>query len=133
MKLLGLDVGKSRIGVAFCDTSVGIVFPRDVINVKSEKKAIEEISNIVKSEKIDKIIVGLPLNFNSTRSQIQEYVENFARLLKENLSVDIEFFDERFTTKMAMSMSNKGKNIDSIAAKIILEDYIKLHSSDLYP
>jgi len=68
MKLLGLDVGKSRIGVAFCDTSVGIVFPRDVINVKSEKKAIEEISNIVKSEKIDKIIVGLPLNFNSTRS-----------------------------------------------------------------
>jgi putative Holliday junction resolvase len=133
MKLLGLDVGKSRIGVAFCDTSVGIVFPRDVINVKSEKKAIEEISNIVKSEKIDKIIVGLPLNFNSTRSQIQEYVENFARFLKESLSVDIEFFDERFTTKMAMSMSNKGKNIDSIAAKIILEDYIKLHSSDLYP
>jgi len=133
MKLLGLDVGKSRIGVAFCDTSVGIVFPRDVINVKSEKKAIEEISNIVKSEKIDKIIVGLPLNFNSTRSQIQEYVENFTRFLKESLSVDIEFFDERFTTKMAMSMSNKGKNIDSIAAKIILEDYIKLHSSDLYP
>jgi|YNPMSStandDraft_2_1061718.scaffolds.fasta_scaffold01047_9 putative Holliday junction resolvase len=128
MRLLGLDVGKSRIGVAFCDTSVGIVFPRNVINVKSEEKAIEEITKIVEQDRIDKIIVGLPLNFNSTRSNIQSYVENFVNLLKKKVKVEIEFFDERFTTKIASMMSSNSKNVDSIAAKIILEDYIKFKS-----
>jgi putative Holliday junction resolvase len=134
MRLLGLDVGKSRIGVAFCDTSVGIVFPRNVINVKSEEKAIEEITKIVEQDRIDKIIVGLPLNFNSTRSNIQSYVENFVNLLKKKVKVEIEFFDERFTTKIASMMSSNSKNVDSIAAKIILEDYIKFksQSGDLY-
>jgi len=134
MRLLGLDVGKSRIGVAFCDTSVGIVFPRNVINVKSEEKAIEEITKIVEQDRIDKIIVGLPLNFNSTRSNIQSYVENFVNLLKKKVKVEIEFFDERFTTKIASMMSSNSKNVDSIAAKIILEDYIKFksQSSDLH-
>jgi putative Holliday junction resolvase len=128
MRLLGLDVGKSRIGVAFYDTSVGIVFPRNVINVKSEEKAIEEITKIVEQDRIDKIIVGLPLNFNSTRSNIQSYVENFVNLLKKKVKVEIEFFDERFTTKIASMMSSNSKNVDSIAAKIILEDYIKFKS-----
>ena len=128
MRLLGLDVGKSRIGVAFCDTSVGIVFPRNVINVKSEEKAIEEITKIVEQDRIDKITVGLPLNFNSTRSNIQSYVENFVNLLKKKVKVEIEFFDERFTTKIASMMSSNSKNVDSIAAKIILEDYIKFKS-----
>jgi putative Holliday junction resolvase len=128
MRLLGLDVGKSRIGVAFCETSVGIVFPRNVINVKSEEKAIEEITKIVEQDRIDKIIVGLPLNFNSTRSNIQSYVENFVNLLKKKVKVEIEFFDERFTTKIASMMSSNSKNVDSIAAKIILEDYIKFKS-----
>jgi putative Holliday junction resolvase len=134
MRLLGLDVGKSRIGVAFCDTSVGIVFPRNVINVKSEEKAIEEITKIVEQDRIDKIIVGLPLNFNSTRSHIQSYVENFVNLLKKKVKVEIEFFDERFTTKIASMMSSNSRNVDSIAAKIILEDYIKFksQSGDLY-
>jgi putative Holliday junction resolvase len=134
MRLLGLDVGKSRIGVAFCDTSVGIVFPRNVINVKSEEKAIEEITKIVEQDRIDKIVVGLPLNFNSTRSNIQSYVENFVNLLKKKVKVEIEFFDERFTTKIASMMSSNSKNVDSIAAKIILEDYIKFksQSGDLY-
>jgi len=134
MRLLGLDVGKSRIGVAFCDTSLGIVFPRNVINVKSEEKAIEEITKIVEQDRIDKIIVGLPLNFNSTRSNIQSYVENFVNLLKKKVKVEIEFFDERFTTKIASMMSSNSKNVDSIAAKIILEDYIKFksQSGDLY-
>jgi putative Holliday junction resolvase len=134
MRLLGLDVGKSRIGVAFCDTSLGIVFPRNVINVKSEEKAIEEITKIVEQDRIDKIIVGLPLNFNSTRSNIQSYVENFVNLLKKKVKVEIEFFDERFTTKIASMMSSNSKNVDSIAAKIILEDYIKFNSQsgDLY-
>ena len=128
MRLLGLDVGKSRIGVAFCDTSVGIVFHRNVINVKLEEKAIEEITKIVEQDRIDKIIVGLPLNFNSTKSNIQSYVENFVNLLKKKVKVEIEFFDERFTTKIASMMSSNSKNVDSIAAKIILEDYIKFKS-----
>ncbi len=135
MRLLGLDVGRSRIGVAFCDTSIGIVFPRNVINVKSEEKAIEEIAKVVEQDRIDRIIVGLPLNFNSTRSHVQNYVERFVNLLKKKVKVEVEFFDERFTTKIASMMSNNSKNIDSIAAKIILEDYIKFksQSGDLYP
>ncbi|MGB9621496.1 MAG: Holliday junction resolvase RuvX [Brevinematia bacterium] len=123
MRILALDVGKKNVGIAFCDTEIGIVFPRKAIVVKSTDKALEEIKNIVGKDKVDKIVVGLPLNFNSSRSHIQEFVEEFTQKLKEKISVDIEFFDERFTTKIASLFSSE--NIDSISAKILLEDYIK--------
>lgn len=130
MKLLGLDVGTKRIGVAFCDTNIGIVFPRDVIIIKSEEKAIEEIKNVIIKDKIDKIIVGMPLNFNSTKSKIQEHVESFCQKLKTKVNIDIEFFDERFTTKIAGGITNK--NIDSISASLILEDYLKTTQKEDY-
>ncbi len=122
MRLLGLDIGTKRIGVAFCDTDIGIVFPREAIVNKGDK-AIDEIASIVKKDKIDRIVIGLPLNFNSTTSNIQKYVESFFKDLKSKVNIEVELFDERFTTKIAQNLGVK--NIDSISAKIILEDYIK--------
>lgn len=126
MRLIALDVGLKRIGVAFCDTSVGIVFPRKPIIVESEDKAIEEIKNIVVREKIDRVVVGLPMNFNSSRSKIQEYIEEFSSKLKERLGVRVELFDERFTTRIAENLGIGKKNIDSVSASILLEDYVRL-------
>lgn len=123
MRFLGLDIGTKNIGVAFFDSNVGIIFPRDVVVVKSEKFAIEELKRIVEKDKVDKIVVGLPLNFNSTKSKIQDYVENFCSKLKEVIGIEIEFFDERFTTKIVEGMGRK--NIDSLSASLILEGYLK--------
>ncbi|MFN4245970.1 MAG: Holliday junction resolvase RuvX [Brevinematia bacterium] len=128
MRLLGLDVGTKRIGVAFCDTNVGIVFPRESIFANDKVVAIKKIIDIVIKDKIDKIVVGLPLNFNSTRSKIQGYIEDFCSNLKKEVNVEVETFDERFTTRIAQDAGVK--NIDSVSAKIILEDYIK--SKGLY-
>lgn len=123
MRLLSLDVGKRNIGIAFCDTSVGIVFPRAPVVVKSEKQTVSEIKNIVIRDRIEKIIVGLPLNFDSTESHIQKYVEDFVKLLSKEIDIEIEFFDERFTTKIANLYTSK--NVDSVSAKLLLEDYLK--------
>lgn len=124
MRLLALDIGTKRVGVAFCDTSIGIVFAREVIVVKNERDIINNVKEIVAKDRIDKVIVGLPLNFNSTRSHIQSYVENIAAKIKKEVGIDVELFDERFTTKIATQIGSK--NIDSISAKILLEDYINL-------
>ncbi|MEN2997455.1 MAG: Holliday junction resolvase RuvX [Brevinematia bacterium] len=123
MRLLGLDVGIKKIGVAFCDTDIGIVFPREVITVKDLKSSIGKIKEIVAKDRVDKVVIGLPLNFNSTKSKIQEYVEDFSNKLKEELNIDIELFDERFTTRIAERFGVK--NVDSVSAVILLEDYIK--------
>lgn len=124
MRLLALDIGTKRVGVAFCDTNIGIVFPREPIVVKNEKDIINKVKEDVVKDKIDKVIVGLPLNFNSTRSHIQSYVEDVARKIKREVGVEVELFDERFTTKIATYLGSK--NIDSLSAKILLEDYINL-------
>lgn len=123
MRFLGLDVGTRNIGVAFYDSNVGIIFPRDVVLVKTEEYAVGELKKIIERDKIDKIVVGLPVNFNSTRSKIQEYVEKFCNKLKNAVNVEIEFFDERFTTIIAQTVTSK--NVDSISASLILEGYLK--------
>ncbi|MCX8029216.1 MAG: Holliday junction resolvase RuvX [Brevinematales bacterium] len=128
MRLLGLDIGTKNIGVAFCDTSVGIVFPRTPIKFLNQDYVINQLKDIIRKDRIEKIIVGLPLNFNSTKSGIQEYIERFASTLNESLGVEVELFDERFTTMIAQNLGVK--NIDSVSAKIILEDYIKFKFSN---
>jgi putative Holliday junction resolvase len=133
MRIVGIDFGEKRIGIAV--SIDGVVVPREVITVKNENDAVEKISRYLRDERAEKIVVGLPLTITGQRGRGSEKVKRFADKLKEKVTVPVELFDERFTSADAMArlktqgISEKemrGK-LDSVAAALLLESYESSH------
>src|SRR3990172_2617088 len=129
--ILCLDVGTKRIGVAKSD-ALGVaahVLPK--ITRKSDEQAVKAISSLVKEEQAGRIVVGLPINLNDTLGPAAERVQSFADRLKKEVSVPVEFWDERFSTAEAerflleadLSRRKRKAKIDSLSAQIILQSY----------
>jgi len=131
IKLLGIDYGEKNIGIAFADTNYNIVIP--ITNLKSSNKTVFlEICNIIKEKKIDKIIVGLPLNKDATESKICGKIKKFVIMLNSFIDIPVEFIDETMTTKeieaelinLKVSYKKRKEKIDQLSACLILENYI---------
>ncbi len=135
-KLLGLDVGEKRIGVAVADLSLGMAFAREFILRSNDSAVFKIISELCINENISKIVCGEPLgedNEPTERSKkIHEYVELLiSYLVKDGIHVEVEFVDESFSSKEALAKiplkrdrKIKGAD-DSLAAAIILERYMQ--------
>ena len=135
MRILGIDYGDSRIGIAITDmlgiTAQGL----ETINHKgNDKIALKRIEEIVNEYEIDTIVIGLPLNMNGSKSERVEVTEKFIHKLKCRLGkIKIETVDERLTTVEAHKTMNflgvnkykKKSLVDTISAVYILEMYIK--------
>lgn len=129
MKLLGLDVGLKRIGVAVSDHHIITTF--GVIENSDLNFIISEISRIVRQESIEKIIIGIPKNRDNLQA---DKIHKFALELTKNLNIDIDYIDETLTSKEAERVINNKKinprskkykeEIDKISAKLILEQYL---------
>lgn len=127
MRLLGLDVGEKRIGVAVTDP-MGM-FAQPVSTIMRGIHDIDEIVSLVEEYSITEVVVGLPVNMNGTLGPGAEKVQEFASKLEAALTVPLVFEDERLTTSMAermmidadVSRKKRKKSIDKIAAAIILE------------
>jgi putative Holliday junction resolvase len=149
-KILGVDYGDFTIGLAIFDLETDFIFPyktifREKANVL--RKSIREIAEVVSTENITDIVVGLPLNADGTEGERVEKVKHFAHMLENGLTnansncrgehcepaiyIPITFQDERLTTAEAKTiLQERGikkdewkKNIDQIAAEIILTDF----------
>lgn len=128
--IVALDVGDKRIGVAKC--VLGMVFPVETVFRKTLQEDLEYIKKLFVSIGADKIVCGLPVNFDGTPSIQTEKTEKFIQRLEAYLNVEIERVDERCTTSEARELlieSNyspkKRKSvIDQVAAVYILEDYL---------
>lgn len=131
-RILALDIGKKRIGIAISDPLN--MFSRGLPTIARlpEKQAVEEIINTINQNNVIKIIAGLPLNMNGTSGEQAEDVEEFIKLLKEKTDKEIILQDERLTSKLAKQIlitqnvspsRNKGL-IDKKAAEIILQNYL---------
>jgi len=136
MKYLGIDYGTKKVGLAISDKSGEIVFPRASLELVSIKKLIIVIADLIKKEKIEKIIVGWPLVLKGKTSIQTERVEKFIKELKNLTDCNIEVFDERLTTKESLDkyqyLSKTKKmppDIDALAASEILNNYLKVASS----
>ncbi|MDO5715883.1 MAG: Holliday junction resolvase RuvX [Tissierellia bacterium] len=131
-KILGLDIGDRWIGVAISDKTQMIAQPLTTIKRQSNKQAYEDIHKIMKDEKIEKVVVGLPKNMNNTLGPQSEKVKKFADKLGNKYRVQIIYVDERMTTLMAeqdlikgsVRRENRKKYIDKIAAAYILRTYL---------
>ena len=126
---MSLDVGTKRIGIALSDYLQVIATPHSFINREPENKAIEEITKIAKENRVEKIIVGIPINMDGTTGFQAQNCIDFAQKI---LGFDIIFEDERLTSEEAEERlrsrkidfrKNKGL-VDTESAVIILEQYL---------
>ena len=127
MKLASIDVGLKRIGVAICLDST-IVIPQNAILRKNRNQAARDVNTFLKEWEIQKLIVGLPLDAESSE-EMERRIKHFVSLL--DLNIPIDYQDEQSSSIEAKELTmgvfkhKKDGKIDSIAAKIILERWLK--------
>lgn len=127
-RVIGLDIGSKRIGVAVSDPFLITASPKGYI--ENNEKAIENIKKLIQEYQTKDIVVGLPLTLKGQEGEQAVYTRDFVKKLKENIpDINIIFVDERFTSSLAQKYINpkkvkdKGK-IDSLSAVFILQTYL---------
>ena len=128
MKLASIDIGLKRIGVAIC-LDGAIVLPQDAIFRKNRNQAARDINTFLKEWEIEKLIVGLPKG-GSSEEEMERRITHFVSLLE--LDIPVAYQDEQGSSFEAKELTKgdfkhkKDGRIDSVAAKIILERYLKV-------
>ncbi len=131
MKLMGIDYGDARIGVAMSDPLC--IMAQGWGNVKQSETAATQIAELAKEQGVGRIVVGLPKNMDNTEGASAEKARAFAAQLQTLVDIDIVFWDERLTTVAAhgylSELDVRGKKrkaiVDTVAATLILEGYMQ--------
>jgi putative Holliday junction resolvase len=124
MRVLAIDYGDRRVGLAKGSTGVGIAFPFKVLeNFGDVDATITSVEKIVDDEMIEYILVGMPISLESKDTLQTLKVRKFVDGLKRRIAVKVEELDERFTSELAKKYLPKGKSIDIESARIILEEW----------
>jgi putative Holliday junction resolvase len=124
MKLLAIDFGERRIGLATSDASGSLVTPRTVVERRRDDRAVEEIAAIARREEVETLVVGLPRGADGRESALAPRVRSFARKLERALPLPIVFFNEHLTSREARSRFPRSVPEDAAAAAVLLEDYL---------
>lgn len=125
MKYLGVDYGDSKVGLAIADSETGLALPYKIISGKDWQKLFIDLSDIIKAEDIEAIVVGIPIGArNESVSAQEDRVRQFIESLKEKI-IDIEVvpYDERFSTQAAQKLGAGSKD-DDVAAMLTLQNYL---------
>ena len=131
-KIMGIDYGDARTGVAISDLLCSIVGSTTVVPSRNREKALADIVRIAQENNVGEIVVGLPKNMDGSEGIRAELCREFAKLLEEATGLPVAMWDERRTTVEAhniLSQHNyhgkKRKNtVDAVAASLILEGYL---------
>lgn len=139
MKILGIDMGERRIGLALSD-SLGITAQGlKTIQVHNPEEICDKIMEIIKEKKVDKLVFGLPKNMNGTLGPQAEKVQDYARKISLLSQLPVDYEDERLSTVSAeqvllladQSRSKRKKAIDRLAAVIILQSYLDRNRTEI--
>ena len=131
-RIVGLDWGLRRCGVSVSDENRGFVFARPQLYVKTQEELIQSVMDIIKTDKIIGIVVGLPLHADGIDSDTTKLVREFADLLSKQTELPIIFVPENLTSIAAQEEIGRQRitkikqELDSVSAKIILENAIAL-------
>ena len=133
-RILGIDYGDVRIGVAMSDETAFLASP--LTTIQTGKGAADEIAALVREHAVETIVIGLPLNMDGSAGSATEKVRAFVKKLKEKTGVPIVESDERLTTVSAHEQLRQagldGKKrkgvVDMAAARIILQDWLDMQS-----
>lgn len=123
MRLLALDYGVARTGVAISDETGSIARPLTVVARAGSPAGLEAVRRIVATEGVSLIVVGLPVSLDGAEHGQAREVRSFVARLKRAVEVPVVLYDERFTTTIAQQRGGRGA-LDARAAAQILEDYL---------
>lgn len=132
-KLLALDLGEKRIGVALSDTLKIVAQPFDVFPRTSRKADFAYVQAIVAREHVSQIVVGLPLTMSGEEGTMAQWARDYGTELGEALGIPVIFWDESLTSMQAersmreygMNRKQMKKKVDAVAAALILQSYLE--------
>jgi putative Holliday junction resolvase len=136
MRILALDYGSRRIGVALSDPTGTLARPLPFLPAKGDVKLAREIKAIAENEKAELILLGLPRHMNGSLGEAAEKVQAFAAILREKITIPLKLIDERLSTVQAgRQLQEAGRDaraqrahIDSEAAAVLLQGYLDMKS-----
>jgi putative Holliday junction resolvase len=123
MKVMALDYGSARTGVAVSDPTGVIARPLCVVERAGSEAGLDELARLVQDEAPEQVVVGLPLTLRGTRGDQAQETERFAEKLRGLLDVPVLLFDERFTTDLAQQTPSDS-SLDARAAAHLLSGYL---------
>ena len=132
MKIMAIDYGDARTGIAISDLLCSIVGSTTVIHSRRDEKTLEEIRKLIDQNGVTELVLGLPKNMNGTEGPRAELCRQFKEKLEEATGLPVIMWDERRTTVEAHNIlsahnyhGKKRKNtVDAVAASLILEGYL---------
>lgn len=132
-RVMALDIGGKRIGVAMSDTLRLLASPHSTIKAQPQPAALARIAALVTQNEVVELVVGLPLTLSGQIGPQAELVKRFVAELEQSVQVPIHLFDERLTSAeaervmidMGLKPDQRRARIDEMAASIILRDYLE--------
>ncbi len=136
MRILGLDYGEARIGLAVSDALGIVATPLETVSEKDREKQLSAVVGVARDTGAEKLVVGYPRRMDGTAGHRAEYTEAFAKELSELTGLPYELWDERLSSTEAHRILEEGgvsgkkrkTKVDKIAAVIILQGYLDLHT-----
>jgi len=146
VRVLALDYGRSRIGVALADTAVGLAQPLCTLERINRNEDMRRLREMAREHGVKQIVVGLPLRLDGTRGEMAEEAEGFANRLRKQLGVPVEMVDERLSSWEAERLleevqgrvikapvvpgrtakkDSRRIGVDAVAAAVILQEYLE--------
>ena len=137
-RIIGIDVGRARIGLAVSDPLGITAQPAGVIRIVSMRDTLRRLAEIAAETGASSIVVGLPLGMNGSRGEAARHALRFADAVRKSLGLRVVMWDERLTTVEAdrlmksagLTRKQRSRRIDSAAAQIILQSYLDGHRHD---
>ena len=132
MRILGIDYGDARIGLAICDESETLASPIGTYVSKTMRKDIDHLARLAQERGAEKIVLGLPLNMDGSEGPRADKTKTFGTVLRRVSGIEVVYEDERLTTVEAeekliacgMRREKRQKVIDTVSAQIILQSYL---------
>jgi putative Holliday junction resolvase len=122
MKILGIDYGTKRIGIALTDDDGTMAFPHSVI--ENNNKIIENFGKLIKENNVEAIIIGESKNYKMEDNLIMDDILNLKKVLEKEFNLEVDLHPEVLTSHQAEFIQGKNEMIDASAASIILQSYL---------
>ena len=122
MRLLGIDYGTKRVGIALTDESGAMAFPHDTF--KNDDTLMSRLTELVKEKDVGEIVIGLSHTLGGTPNNLQKAIDTLATTLRESLGIPVHLEPEQFTTQAALRLQGRTEKTDASAAALILDGYL---------
>ena len=133
-RVMALDLGRKRVGVAFSDETAFMCIDALAFVVRDDRDLIKQIEKLVDERDVAEIVVGYPINLKGERTETTRWAERIYYLLKERYHFPVNLLDDRMTTALAERFVPRNERkkdrskVDAVAASLLLADYLRRRS-----